>query len=234
MEAPIGAVESLLRTPPFQDTSRQQLEELVPSLRFFRYDAGDIVWRAGDGASDLCFVLEGQVQAVETSEHGAQVIHDVVGAGESFGHPALFAPSAKRVVTVIALVPTMLARLPKEPLLVFLETHPAAMRRMLESMSLLLLSFSSQVTGLAFHSVRARVALQLIQLADQYGQPVDGGGLRIPFRLSQTTWAGLVATTRESVNRTLSDFAAAGDISQRGGYITVHHRDRLRGMLAGR
>ena len=192
------------------------------------------MWHPGDDAADLWFVLDGQVQAVVTSEEGVELVPAVFGPGESFGHPALFAPRTQRVVSVIALVPTDLARLPREPLLRFLETHPAAMRRMLESMSLLLLTMSSQFSQVAFHDVRSRVALQLLKLADEYGQPVDGGGLRIPFRLSQATWAGMVATSRESANRALSEFVASGEIKQQAGHIIVMDRDRLRRVLGRR
>ena len=234
MEATAHAIEMLRRAYPFQEVSTADLESLLPSFHLRHHDTGGVVWHPGDAAADLWFVLDGQVQAVMTSEAGAEVVPAVFGPGESFGHPALFAPGAQRVVSVVALVPTDLARLPREPLLRFLETHPAAMRRMLESMSLLMLTMSSQFSQVAFHDVRSRVALQLIKLADDYGQPVDGGGLRIPFRLSQATWAGMVATSRESANRALSGFVASGEIRQQGGHIIVMDRDRLRRVLGRR
>lgn len=227
-------MELLLRASPFQDVSAADLQALLPSFHLRHHETGGVVWHSGDDAADLWFVLEGQVQAVQTSDAGAELVPAVFGPGESFGHPALFAPRARRVVSVVALVPTSLARLPREPLLRFLETHPPAMRRMLETMSILMLTMSSQFSQVAFHDVRSRVALQLIKLADEYGQPADGGGLRIPFRLSQSTWAGMVATSRESVNRALSDFVASGEIRQQAGHIIVMDRDGLRRVLGRR
>jgi len=225
-------VRALLRASPFQDVSPAELEPLLPSFQHHHCDAGKFAWRQGDAAADLWFVLEGQVQAVQTNVNGGQIVTGVVGAGESFGHPALFAPHARRIVSIVALVPTDLARLPREPLLDFLEKHPAAMRRMLESMSTVMLSLSSLFTQVAFHDVRGRIAFQLLKLADEYGQPV-GGGLRIPFRLSQTTLAGLVASSRESTNRALNAFVASGHIRQELGYIVVLDRDGLRQTFSG-
>ena len=227
MKATPEMVRALLRASPFQDVSDAELQPLLPSFHHHHCEAGRFVWRQGDAAADLWFVLEGQVQAVQTNINGAQIVTGVVGPGESFGHPALFAARPQRIVSIVALVPTDLARLPREPLLDFLEKHPAAMRRMLESMSTLMLSLSSLFTQVAFHDVRGRIAFQLLKLADEYGQPVEDG-LRIPFRLSQTTLAGLVASSRESTNRALNAFVASGHIRQDSGYIVVVNRHKLR------
>jgi CRP-like cAMP-binding protein len=72
----------------------------------------------------------------------------------------------------------------------------------------------------AFFDVRGRLAYQLLRLAREFGQP-DPGGIRIPFRMSQVTLAGMVASSRESVNRALGGFATAGVVAQRGGFFVV-------------
>jgi CRP/FNR family cyclic AMP-dependent transcriptional regulator len=222
----------LLRAYPFQDVTAAELAPLLPSFRLEQRAAGALVWRQGDPADELWFVLEGLVHSIHASPDGAEVVTQVATAGESFGQPALFAPDATRIVSVVAVVPTTLLSLPREPLLRFLESHPVALRRMLESLSILVLSQSSLFGQVAFHEVRGRVASQLLRLADEYGQPV-ADGTRIPFRLSQGTIAGLVASSRESVNRALAAFVAAGDIRHDDGHIVVLRPDALRRLLSG-
>lgn len=63
------------------------------------------------------------------------------------------------------------------------------MRPMSESMSILMLTMSSQFSQVAFYDVRGRVALQLLNLADEYGQPVGGGGLRACRRQPGLVWS---------------------------------------------
>ncbi len=101
------------------------------------------------------FVLDGQLHSVYASPDGEEVVTQVATTGESFGQPALFAPIAKRIVSVVAMVSTDLTRLPHGPLLGFVETHPAALRRLLELMSILALSQSHLFSQVAFHDVRA-------------------------------------------------------------------------------
>ena len=230
MDVTPDMVRRLLGASPFQDLSSADLAPLLPSFRLHHRAAGELVWRQGDPATDLWFVLEGQVHSVHASADGAEVVTPVAAAGESFGQPALFAPDPTRIVSVVAISPTELLSLPRAPLLRFLETHPAALRRMLESMSLLILSQSRLFGQVAFHDVRGRVAYQLLKLADEYGQPVREG-TRIPFRLSQSTLAGLVASSRESVNRALAGFEAAGAIRQEGGHVIVTRRVVLEDAL---
>ncbi len=232
MDVTPGMVPTLLRAYPFQDLTAADLEPLLPSFRLRRCPTGGLVWRQGDPADELWFVLAGLVHSIHASPDGAEVVTQVAAAGESFGQPALFAPDPTRIVSVVAVVPTTLLSLPREPLLRFLDEHPAALRRMLESLSILVLSQSNLFGQVAFHDVRGRVAYQLLKLADEYGQPV-ADGVRIPFRLSQGTIAGLVASSRESVNRALAAFVAVGDIRHDDGHIIVVRSEGLRRVLSG-
>lgn len=161
---------------------------------------------------------------------GAEIVTQVMGPGQSFGQPALFLPDTPRLGRCITTIESELMSLGRELLLRFLEDHPEAMRRMLESMSLLVLAQNDLYRGVAFQDVRGRVAYQLLKFADEYGEPV-AGGVRIPLKLSQSTLAGLVATSRESVNRALPGFAAAGDIRQEQGQVIIVRPDGLRTAL---
>jgi CRP/FNR family transcriptional regulator, cyclic AMP receptor protein len=96
-------------------------------------------------------------------------------------------------------------------------------------MSLLILSQASNFHEVAFHDVRGRVAYQVLKL-EEYGEPAEGG-TRILLKLSQTTLAGMVAATRESMNRVLAAFVADGYIRQDGGHIMVVRPEGLRREL---
>ena len=117
------------------------------------------------------FVLDGQLHSVYASPDGEEVVTQVATTRESFGQPALFAPIAKRIVSVVSMVSTDLTRLPRDPLLGFVEMHPAALRRLLESMSILVLSQSHLFSQVAFHDVRGRVAYRLLKLRMNTASP---------------------------------------------------------------
>ena len=225
-------VDILLRAYPFQDLVRADLEPLLPAFRKHSYEAEEHVWQAGDSADHLWFVIKGHVRGIVTNADGMEAVMQVMGPGESFGQPALFLPDTPRLTTTVASVRSELMSLEREALLHFLETHPRALRRMLESMSRLVFHAGGMVQAAAFHDVRGRVAYQLLKFADEYGEAAPDG-VRIALKLSQSTLAGLTAASRESVNRALSGFVATGDMRREGGYIVITRPEGLRRALRG-
>ena len=217
----------LLRAYPFQDVSPAELEPLLPSFRRHVYPHAGRVWNQGDPATDLWFVIDGQVRTVHSSAAGDEVVTGLVGAGESIGHPGLFLPAPIRMTSCIAAEPSTLLSLRRDLLLSFLERHPAALRRMLEALSLQTASQTVLFRELAFHDVRGRVAQRILELATSHGEPVDSG-IRITLQLRQATLAGLVAASRENVNRALASLAEEGAIRQEDGHIVLLRADILR------
>lgn len=224
-------VDILRRAYPFQDCNRADVEALLPSFRRHRFAPEQPVWHAGDPADHLWFVIRGQIRNVITSEDGDEMITQVAGPGESFGQPALFLPGRPRIGTCIATGQTELLSLGREPLLRFLQANPAALRRMLESMSLLIFDAGGMLREISFRDVRGRVVYALLKFAEEYGEPVPDG-VRITLKLSQATLAGLMASSRESVNRALSGLVASGHIRQDAGHIVLTRADDLRHLLA--
>lgn len=220
----------LLRAYPFQDVSPAELEALLPAFRRHEYARNQAVWRPGDPADALWFIISGEVRGGLTGVDGEEILTMLHGPGESFGEIGLFLPGETRLATCIANQPAVLMSLGREPLLRFLAAHPAALRRMLESLSLEAARHSFAVRDLAFDDVRRRVARRLLRMATTHGEPVEGG-TRITLRMTQSTLAGLVAASRENVNRALSGFAAAGSIRQQDGHIVVVRAADLRALL---
>jgi CRP-like cAMP-binding protein len=227
----VDDLDILRRAYPFQDSTRAEVEALLPSFRRHSFAPEQFVWQAGDPADHLWFVIKGQIRNVITSADGGEMITQVAGPGESFGQPALFLPGRSRIGTCIATGPTELLSLGRDVLLRFLQTNPAALRRMLESMSLLIFDAGGMLREISFRDVRGRVVYQLLKFAEEYGEPVPDG-VRISLKLSQTTLAGLMASSRESVNRVLAALVASGHIRQDGGYIVLTRADDLRHVLA--
>jgi CRP/FNR family cyclic AMP-dependent transcriptional regulator len=227
----LDEIALLRRAYPFQDCTPAELEPLLPRFRRHRFQAGEPIWQQGDPAERFYVVLSGQGRNVVRNPEGDEIVTQVVGPGESFGQPALFVPDTPRIGSAISTVASEMLSLDRETLLGFLERHPAAMRRMLESMGQLILMQSNLYRGVAFHDVRGRVAYQLLKLADEYGELV-AAGTRISLKLSQETLAGMVAASRESVNRALSGFVQAGALRRDGGHLVVADAAGLRRALA--
>lgn len=217
----------LLGTHLFQDLSPVEVEELLPRLERTEVRRGQFLFSEGDASDHLYLVAEGQTKCIRYGSGGEEIVAGVYRTGDMFGEPGLFYPGDARLTTAVATEPTVLVALHRDDLLRFLEAHPPAMRRMLEILSTSVRQHMALISVMAVQDTRGRVASQLLELANTHGE-ASPGGTRITLKLSQGTLAGMVGATRETVNRALANYVAAGDIVHRDGYFTIVRPEHLR------
>lgn len=211
----------LLQTPIFRDLAEADVEELLPDLLERSYPRNAPVWLEGDSATALCIVADGQLKAHRVSREGREVIVEIYPAISITGDVGLFHPAGVRWLSLSAMTSARCLMIPRASLVGFLSRHPAAMQRMLESLSMAAVRAAYSYSGMAFEDIGRRVASLLVSFANEYGEPTPEG-VRIRMRLSQGDLAAHVAASRENVNRSLTRFAASGWISQRDGHFHVH------------
>ena len=78
--------------------------------------------------------------------------------------------------------------------------------------------------------IRARLASLLLNLSVQFGEPVEKG-IRISLRLTNQEMANMIATTRETVNRTLNRFWDEKLVDMRTSHVVIVDPDRLRALV---
>jgi CRP/FNR family transcriptional regulator len=81
--------------------------------------------------------------------------------------------------------------------------------------------------------VRRRVIKKLLELSERHGIPEAGevGGVRIDADLTQDTLASLTGTTRETVNRLLSDLRDRGIVRSDRARLIITQVEELRRLL---
>ena len=84
---------------------------------------------------------------------------------------------------------------------------------------------------LALFDLPARLARVLLKMADDYGRPATGSGVRIDMKLSQRALSTLVASTRESVNKQMQAWRKDGVVDMDAGYIVLRRADDLQMLV---
>src|SRR5438477_532238 len=112
-------------------------------------------------------------------------------------------------------------RLARDDFLAFLETHPAAVRVVLDALAKTIRRLSDRVEDLIFLDVPSRVAKYLLDLAQQDGSD------KLELTLTQDELAAFIGASRVSVNRVLGDLERRDIIEIRRRHIVVRDRDRL-------
>jgi CRP-like cAMP-binding protein len=191
-----------------------------------RYPAGATLFAEGD-RSDRCFLLErGNVKIVQVTADGREVVLGVRGGGELIGDWSVI-DGLPRSASAVALEPVEAVQLDAMQFLGFLEASPKATLWMLRSVLSRLRDSDRARAEFASSDAAGRLARRLAELADQHGQPVDGG-VRITLPLSQEELAGWTGASREAIAKALAQFRNRGWLSTERRRITLHDLEALR------
>ena len=220
-------LEVLRGSALFEGVDAADLATLAPNLHTRSFGAGSHVFREGDLGLHLYLILRGEVKIVRSGPRGTEVVFAVLMPGDLFGELALLEEGAVRTADAVAVQPTECLTLERAAVMTFLDADRDRMWHLIHFLSAYIRRKDESFAEVAFLDIQGRVARKLLDLARTHGDPATGG-TRIRVRVSQRTLAGMVAARRENVNRALSRFAAHGDISIAGGYITVLDAAALR------
>ncbi len=159
--------------------------------------------------------------AATTGDGRHEAVFAVLLPDDSFGDVSLFADDAVRSMDAEAMEPTECLTPGRQALLGFLERIPPAVRHIIQVLCGHRRRVDESFSEAAFRDIPGRVARKLLDLAAEHGQKTSEG-VRIDMRLTQRILAGMVAASRENVNRALSRLSVQGDIIQQAGLH--HHR----------
>lgn len=212
--------ESLRRLPLFARLSDAELDELGSRMRRKHFKRGETIFRKDDRGTHFYVVLDGAVKIALPGEFGQEALVAIARSGEYFGELALFDRSP-RSATVVALEDTQAALLAADDFMSFLESHPLAVRAVLEALARTIRRLSDRVEDLIFLDVPSRVAKYLLDLAQQ------NGAAEKELNLTQDELAAFIGASRVSVNRVLGELERRDLISIRRRRIAILDPDGL-------
>lgn len=217
----------LRRTALFRQVPVDQLEPLIPAIRSRSYARGSYIFHEGDPGTTFYVIHTGQVKIARLGRQGEEAVFAILLPGDTFGELALFDDNATRTADAQAMDLTECLTLERAAFVTFIDHHPEVTRHVIRVLGGYIRGMDESFSEAAFLDIPGRVAKQLLELAETHGE-LGSGGTRISLRLTQRTLAGMVAASRENVNRALSRLSARGDIVQEGGYITILRPAELR------
>jgi CRP-like cAMP-binding protein len=223
---PPADATTLGRVPLFSGLAEADLAALAGRLRSRRYGRGEAVFLHGDPGTSLCIVETGRVKLGFTSAEGREVIFDVVGPGEEFGELALL-DGEPRSADAVALEASTLLLLHREEFIRYVEHHAGFALQLIGILSRRLRRDAELMQDAIFLDVPARVARTILRLAAD-DTATEQDGQRVTPQLYQSDLAGLVGTTRETLNKWLGIYETQGLIRQQKGRIAVLDADGLR------
>lgn len=192
--------------------------DLLNSGRRRKFSRGEIVFHEGDPGDSLHRVTTGRFAARITTPVGDVATFGVHAPGEVFGLLAVLHPDARRTATVVALQASETFAIPASAFVRLRATYPGVGIAVEQLLVQMLLSSSGRLVEALYTPVHLRVRARLRDLARIYG---GSGTDPVTIPLSQEDLAGLVGTTRETVNRVLQDEQERGSVTLARRRITV-------------
>lgn len=206
------------------ETDRAALLELG---RRRRWERGDVLFHAGDRADSAVVLLEGLVKIHRLTEDGADVVLGLSGPGDLLGEISVVRDAARSaMVTAAEAVEAMV--IPVVELRRFLSEHPRTTLAVLELTLGRLYAADARRIEFATAESLARVSSRLVELAQRFGQPREGGGLEVALPINQEELASWSASSKESTARALRTLRELGLIETHRLRLTVLDLDRLR------
>ena len=221
------SASATLRDVPFLAVlPAADLGELAGRMHPRRYRAGAAIFHREDPGSTLHIIRSGRVKLVLASPEGREVTVQILGPGDFFGELALL-DGGPRSASAVALEPVTTLTLDRAPFIATLERHPEVAGKLLAILGDRLRRTDELISDILFLDLPARLAKQLLALADEHGS-AGAAGIRIDLRLSQSELAAIVGATRESVNRCLNAYADRGLVALDRDAITILDPEALR------
>lgn len=191
------------------------LETLAARMTERQCDPGQAIFAQSDDGSALFAVLAGQVRLVVGGADGREHVLRMAGPGDVFGEIAVLDGFA-RTADAVAATRCRLLVLERRRLMALLADCPELAINLISVLCERLRATSAQVEGLLFHSLSKRLADVLLDLcAARGGSTID---------ITQTELGRLTGVTRESINKKLRAWQAAGLVCLQPGRIVVLRR----------
>ena len=203
---------------------RNALQSLTDNRNINVYKKKQAIYTQGNHPNRLYYVLKGKVKTFKRNDDGKELVTDLFSPGDFLGYIALMEETVYKD-TAEALEETELAIIPKEEFEELLNNNKEAAKKFINLLAKNISAKENQLLGLAYNSLRKKVAEALILLQRKYQQDIEDNFV---IDISRESLATIAGTATESLIRTLSDFRNEKMIDIKDGSIVIVNQKKLK------
>lgn len=200
-----------LLAPPPISPALESWRQFARSLEPVEFARGDVLLRLGVRTEELLVIRVGKAKTCVTSADGRELVLDFHCAGEVLVEPTLF-DAAPSVSTTLAITDVRAGRISRADLVQWLVLCPEITERLLGCVARRQRESHRMRMDMVQLDASARLAKALLRLAGRFGTDRRGALLMIED-LTQEELGQYIGSRRDTVNKTLADFAQRGWIS---------------------
>lgn len=206
---------------------KDMLKELAGGRNVNKYKKKQLIFTEGNRPNCLFYVTKGKVKTSKTNDDGKGLVVGLYNEGDFLGHIALL-ENTNYKETAEALEETELAVIPREDFEVLINNSHEVSRKFIQLLASNISEKENQLLGLAYNSLRKKVADALIAIYKKYNATQNEG---FTIDISRENLATIAGTATESLIRTLGDFKNEKLIEINDGSITILNEKKLENLV---
>ncbi|NOX61858.1 MAG: Crp/Fnr family transcriptional regulator [Chloroflexi bacterium] len=223
------------RTAPlFRGLSEEEWVEIAPMLHGHCYPKDAYLFFQGDPPDALYIIWIGRVKLVRHTDHGRDVVLEVLGPGQLIGEMAVLdgRPYSATAQTLEEVAVVTIAR---RDFFTILERYPRVAMGVISELTRRLRLTNELVRSLAVDRVEQRIARTLLRLADLAGRPYEqqDEAILIDMPLTRQDIAEMTGTTVETAIRVMSRLRRQGLVTNARSRIIVLNPQELKVVARG-
>jgi len=209
-----------------QGLGEDEWAALESSATRLEFAAGETVFAPTPDPKSIYLLEDGSIRILRRSGGGDEVTLGYVNAGEALGELPGFG-DYQRESFAIARSPSIVWRIAVSVFQQLIVVHPSIAVGLIRQIGDRMKRVESRVENLVFGDVRSRLAMVLLELADNHGHR-ENGYCVIDLDLSQGELAMLIGSTRQSVNAAIGGLREDGLLRLDGRRTELLDLERLR------
>ena len=206
---------------------KDMLNELVSGRNINKYKKKQLIFSEGNRPTCLFYILKGKVKTFKSNENGKELVVGLFKENDFFGYVDLL-ENTNYNESAAAMEETELAIIPREDFQELLNSNPNVSKKFIQMLAKNIAENKNKLLGLAYNSLRKKVADALITLYEKYK---SGNDEIFPINITRDNLASIAGTAIESLIRTLGDFKHEKLIDIDDGVITILNKKKLENLM---
>ena len=212
----------------FRNVSDEQRAAIARTCRWRRIKESEQVVGHLETTTDVYFVVQGHLRAMNSSLSGKTVTYHDVGPGVLFGEFAAI-DGATRSADVYALDEVFMGSMSADKFQRMLEKHPTVAIALLRKLVYVIRELDERVFEFSALSVNNRIHAELLRHA--YSCGVERNTAKIEPSPTHAEIASKVSTTREAVTREINALARSGILTKKKHALIINDISQLHEAL---
>ncbi|MES1223179.1 MAG: cyclic nucleotide-binding domain-containing protein, partial [Bacteroidota bacterium] len=208
------------------ENGEELLQEFISGRNTGKFRRKEHIYTEGNRPFYLYYIIKGKIKTYKTYEDGRELVIGLYREGDFLGYIALLENSNYKE-TAETMEETEVAVIPKKDFESLINDNPQVGRTFIHMLAKNVAEKEQHLLGLAYHSLRKKVAETLTLLYEKYANR-DTDNFTID--INRESLANMAGVAKESFIRTLSDFKNEKLIEIKGRAITILDKKKLQNL----